>query len=559
MIQNTKIKRVLIANRGEIARRIQRACKTLNIESVCIASEADRGSLFAREAEKLVVIGPAAAKDSYLAADKVVKAAVESGCDAVHPGYGFLSENADFARKVQAAGLRFIGPEPASIEALGSKTEARKLAAARGVPITLGAPAGLSDAELVRRAEEIGFPVIVKAVAGGGGRGMRIVENCAELMAALPLARAEALKNFANEAVYFEQYIHQPRHVEVQIFGDSHGTILHFGTRDCSTQRRHQKLVEEAPAPFLSPALRAAIEHAAVEAACSVHYSNAGTAEFLVKDEKFYFLEMNTRIQVEHPVTEAVTGVDLVELQLRVAQGEALPLKQEQVKFRGHAIEFRIYAEDPATKFSPDKGRIQELVRPQAAYLREDYGFVQGDDVTLFYDAMLSKLIVSGPTRQETIARAYAALRAYKLSGIKSTLPFHRWLLLNSPFASGPLDIGYLDRNFSAECLKELAVSEVSDPRHKAPVAGAEFRERLDYLSQNFNVRYEIEVRHLREGHFLATPINESGERGRIRFSRRSNGFNAVVASLIEEVLERVEPAQIFGKELPAPTGSNLL
>ncbi|MBN8547691.1 MAG: ATP-grasp domain-containing protein [Deltaproteobacteria bacterium] len=536
----------MIANRGEIALRIDRACKELGIKTTFIASEADRDSHFARSAEELVIIGPAAAKDSYLAMDKIVAVAKEKGCDAVHPGYGFLSENADFARKVQQAGLTFIGPDPESIDALGSKTEARKRVQERGVPTTAGAPGNLSDAELIALAEKVGFPIIIKAVAGGGGRGMRIVNSLEEMREALPRARAEALKNFSNDAVYFEQYISEPRHVEVQIFGDSHGNVVHFGTRDCSTQRRHQKLVEEAPAPFLSPDLRRRIESAAVEAARSVGYKNAGTAEFLVKDEKFYFLEMNTRIQVEHPVTEVVSGVDLVQLQLRVAQGEAIPWEQKDIRIRGHAIEFRIYAEDPENNFSPCKGRIRTLKRPQADYIREDGAFEEGDDVVLFYDAMLSKLIVYGATREEAIARSYEALREYELEGITTTLPFHRWLLRNSPFRAAPLDIGYLGREYSAESLRALRASEIRDPSYVEPIAGAEKREIFEYKCRRFDATYQVELTHRRGGLFLACPITELGNRAAPNYCRLSNGRTAVMESLTQEVLEVSPPAEIF-------------
>ncbi|RIL02551.1 MAG: hypothetical protein DCC75_13255, partial [Proteobacteria bacterium] len=410
MALRNKINKVLIANRGEIALRIKRACRKLGIRSAAIVSEADKNSLFAREAEELYVIGPAPARESYLAADKIIAAAKELGCDAIHPGYGFLSENAEFARKVIDNGLVFVGPSPESIEALGSKTKARAHVKRFGVPVTPGSEGGLSDQRLVELAAQIGFPVIVKAVAGGGGRGMRIVNSAGELTQILPRARAEALKNFASDDVYLEKFIEQPRHVEVQILGDAFGHVIHLGTRDCSTQRRHQKLVEEAPAPNLSSDLRERIHMAAVNAAKSVSYQNAGTAEFLVKGEEFYFLEMNTRIQVEHPATEMVTGVDLVELQLKVAQGERIPWSQDQITFDGHAIEFRIYAEDPANNFAPSPGRITRLKRNDAPYVREDIGFSEGDEISLHYDAMISKLIVKGENRSDAIAKSIAIL-----------------------------------------------------------------------------------------------------------------------------------------------------
>lgn len=545
-MRNDKIKRVLIANRGEIALRIQRACQKLGIQTVTIASEVDSQALFARKADKLVIIGPAPAREFYLSIDRIITAAKEQDCDAIHPGYGFLSENAEFAQKVEEAGLCFIGPSSKSIQSLGSKTEARRLVRARGVPTTEGCAGGLTDHEIEREANRIGYPVIIKAVAGGGGRGMRIAQSAEEVRAALPLARAEALKNFSNEAVYIEQYVAEPRHVEVQVFGDKHGHVVHFGTRDCSTQRRHQKLVEEAPAPFLSAGLRAAIEHAAVEAARSVNYENAGTAEFLVKGDKFYFLEMNTRIQVEHPVTEAVTGVDLVELQLRVAQGEPLPMSQSEIRFSGHAIEFRIYAEDPSTNFAPSKGRIHKLLRPGYDFVREDHGIEEGDDVSLYYDAMLSKLIVRGETRKQAIENSIKVLREYQLEGLATTLPFHKWLLINSPFVAGPLDIGYLGRHFGPHSLRDLEASEIKDPRHREPVAQAEHREELRYTSRTYSAEYTIEVLHQDGGFFLARPINSDGVKASLRYCRRSNGFATAVKALTVEVLEKVEPGELF-------------
>lgn len=546
MIRKHKIRKVLIANRGEIALRIQRACAALGIKTTSIVSEADKEALFARQAEELVVIGPAAAKDSYLAIEKIVSVAKAHGCDAVHPGYGFLSENASFARAVQEAGLIFIGPDPDSIEALGSKTEARRRVQERGVPTTQGTPGNLSDPELLAAAQKIGFPLIIKAVAGGGGRGMRVVNSAQEMEENLPRARAEALKNFSNDAVYCEQYIHEPRHVEVQIFGDAHGNVVHFGTRDCSTQRRHQKLVEEAPAPFLHEDLRRGIEAAAVEAARSVGYKNAGTAEFLVKGSDFYFLEMNTRIQVEHPVTEVVYGVDLVQLQIAVAQGEPIPWQQRDIEARGHAIEFRIYAEDPAANFSPSKGRIRNLRQPSAAHIREDGMIGEGEEIVLFYDAMLSKLIIFGEDRAQAIERSYEALRAYEIDGVATTLPFHRWLLRCSPFRRAPLDIGYLSRSFSAESLRELRAAELCDPQHREPVCGASVRELLEYRSRRFLAQYQLEVLHRPQGLFLVAPLSKSGARAEPRFCRLSNGRAAALRALTEEVLEVVPPTELF-------------
>lgn len=544
---------MLIANRGEIALRVQRACDKLGIRSVMIASEPDKGLWYARQAHELVVIGGAPARESYLAIDKIVNTALENGCDAVHPGYGFLSENADFAQAVEDAGLTFIGPSPEMIRVLGDKVAARARALQYDVPMTPGSPGGLTDEELVAQADKIGYPVIIKAVAGGGGRGMRIVSSAAEMRELLPRARAEALKNFSNSDVYFEKYIVNPRHVEVQIFGDAHGNLVHFGTRDCSTQRRHQKLVEEAPAPDLSDDLREAIHTAALNVARSVQYKNAGTAEFLVKDGKFYFLEMNTRIQVEHPVSEIITGTDLVTLQLEVATGEPLPMKQSDIKFTGHAIEFRVYAEDPKSNFSPARGRITSLRRPKRPWIREDYAYEEGDDVSLHYDAMMSKLIVIGDSRSEAISRSVEALTEYKVGGVATTRDFHRWLLLSTSFSHAPLDINYVEREFSANALDDLSLRDVKDPYHRESLGEFEIKEYLDYRSLKFGHSYTIEVIHRKAGFFEVTPIllTEKGEvKARKRYRRASNGIKAALDSLSSEVLEAVTPDELFAGAL---------
>ena len=505
-----------------------------------ICSEIDRNSYFARNAEALVVIGPAPARDSYLSIEKIINAALDNECDSVHPGYGFLSENASFARACRDAGLIFIGPTPESIDILGSKTEARKKVQEFSVPCVPGAIGGLSDTALIARAKEVGFPIIIKAVAGGGGRGMRVCQTIEEMTEALPLARGEAMKNFSSEDVFFERFIELPRHVEVQVFGDTHGNVVHFGTRDCSAQRRHQKLVEEAPAPGLPPAMREKIHTAAVRAAESVGYVNAGTAEFLVKGEEFYFLEMNTRIQVEHPVTEEVTGVDLVELQFRVARGEPIPMKQSEISFSGHAMEFRIYAEDPGQNFSPSKGKIAKWIRPRTPAFREDYAFEEGDEVSLFYDAMMSKVIVKGESRERVIRDAYELLQNYKISGIKTNIEFHRWLLLQPEFRRDHIDIGFIERTFTPACLDELRTREVRDPLHQPPVSGALVKEFFEVDS------FTIEVVHEAEGTFLASVVDAQGRRSRGRWARRSNGRAAAIASLVSEVLEQVPSGDIF-------------
>lgn len=451
-----KLKKVCIANRGEIALRIGRACKSLGLRTFQPVSTVDAESSFAKVADEMVVIGGASATESYLHIERIINAAVSAGCDAIHPGYGFLSENGDFAEAVQQAGLVFVGPTPEVIRLLGNKSEARRAVAAGGVQIPPGVPGGLSDARLLKEAARIGFPLIVKAVAGGGGRGMRIVRSLKELEEALPRVRAESKKFFANDDIYFERYIENPRHVEVQLFGDAQGVVIHFGTRECSLQRRHQKILEEAPAQFLSSALEEKILADAVAAAKSVGYTNAGTAEFLVSNNTHYFLEINTRIQVEHPVTELVTGVDLVALQLLVAAGNPLPMKQKEVTITGHAIECRVYAEDPRNNFAPTRGTITRIQAPEELFFREDRGFEAGDVISLQYDALLTKLLVHGKTREQAIARMRTVLASYTLTGLESSLLFHKWLFIQSVFVTDCFDIAFLDTCYDSKLLDSV-------------------------------------------------------------------------------------------------------
>lgn len=545
--KQSKITKVLIVNRSEIALRIQRACKILGLKSVSVCSDVDASSLFARSADELYRLGGSTAFESYLNIDKLITAAKETGCDAVHPGYGFLSENAEFAQRVVDAGLIFVGPSPEAIQILGSKTEARKRVTEYGVPCTPGAKGGLSDKELVKRAQEIGFPVIIKAVAGGGGRGMRVVKELSEMKDALPRARAEGKKNFSSDDVYLEKYIEMPRHVEVQVFGDSHGNVVHFGTRDCSSQRRHQKLIEEAPAPFINEKVREEIHQAAVNAAKSVNYENAGTVEFLLSGDQFYFLEMNTRIQVEHPVTEEVTDTDLVKLQFEVAQGGKVP-EQNEIKFTGHSIEFRIYAEDPANNFAPAIGTVSKISRPEADYIREDYGVESGDTISPYYDAMISKLIVNADSREQAIERSYQALRGYKVEGLKTTIPFHKWLLLNKDFKKSCIDIGYIEREFTPadKLVAEVEAAEIVDPKFKTGPDGLEVVEYFQYASDDSSTKYTVEVLHRRDGVFVVTPINADGERARNRNCRASNGMQTAINALISDVLEKLSSKEIF-------------
>jgi acetyl-CoA carboxylase biotin carboxylase subunit len=510
-VRHSRIKKLLIANRGEIARRIIRACKKLSIETVLVASDPDRDSLAAAEADHVVPLPGSTARETYLNQMGIIEAARNSGCDAVHPGYGFLSEDGDFAQAVLDAGLIFVGPSPASIRSLGVKTTARTTVSQAGVPVTPGSFAAGSNEELSAAALTIGLPVIIKAAAGGGGRGMRIVREIAEIHESLDRARAEAVKNFGSDAVYIEKYIENPRHVEVQLFGDMHGTVLHFGTRDCSSQRRHQKLVEEAPAPFLDEETREKIHQAAVAAARSVGYYNAGTAEFLVKGSEFYFLEINTRIQVEHPITEAITGVDLVELQLNVAMGQPFPFTQQDIQFHGHAIELRINAEDVREGFRPAIGTITEWRRPEGAAVREDCGYRVGDTIPPFYDSLISKVIVHGPSRSDALYRAFQFLKQYRVEGVPTTIPFHAWILANPQFQTDGIDIGYVERTFSKEGAEAaLGLLEIDPAHRRAPLGSQPYTE---VLTEGVfpDGASGMKIVHEEGGTFLAIPLEADG------------------------------------------------
>src|SRR6185369_4350092 len=445
------MKRILIANRGEIAVRVIRACRDMGIEAVAVYSDCDRGARHVRLADEAVHIGGNAPGESYLRIDRMVDAARQTGADGVHPGYGFLAENEGFAGACSDAGLTFIGPSPDAIALMGSKTAARQAAMQAGVPVVPGTeePLGLdvADATIGGIAERIGYPIMIKAVAGGGGKGMRLVTTGAELAGAIRAARSEAQAAFGDSAIYLERRIERPRHIEVQLLGDHHGTVLPFVERECSIQRRHQKLVEETPSAVVSPDLRARITSAAAAVARSVGYTNAGTIEFLVDDTGgFYFLEMNTRLQVEHPVTEMVTGVDLVAWQIRIARGERLTLNPgELLTPRGHAIECRIYAEDPDAGFMPSPGRISALRVPDGPGIRDDSGTEEGAEVPIFYDPLISKLIAWGADRPQAIARMRRALREYDVRGIRTTVPFFTWMLDQRDFVDASFHTSYLD------------------------------------------------------------------------------------------------------------------
>ncbi len=439
-------RKILIANRGEIAVRIIRACQERGIRTVAVYSDADRAALHVRYADEAYHIGPSPARDSYLRGDVIIDVARRAGADAIHPGYGFLAENAEFAAACEDAGITFIGPPAAAIAAMGDKTTARATVARAGVPLVPGTEKNLSDDALLAAAEELGYPVLVKASAGGGGKGMRLVEQPQDLRSALAAARREALSAFGDGSVYLEKAITQARHIEIQILADTHGNVIHLGERECSIQRRHQKLVEECPSPAVSPDLRERMGAVAVAAARAVNYHSAGTVEFLVdKEGNFYFLEMNTRLQVEHPVTELVTGVDIVKEMIAIADGRRLRLRQEDVTMKGWAIECRITAEDPDNNFMPAGGSIVSLREPTGPGIRVESGIFEGFDVPLFYDPMIAKLVVWGESRPEAILRMRRALKEYRIAGVKTTIPFHQALMDNPRFQWGQFDTNFLD------------------------------------------------------------------------------------------------------------------
>ena len=467
--------KILVANRGEIALRIIRACQELGIKSVAVYSDADSQAPHVREADEAVNIGPAASSESYLRGDRIVQAALDVGAQAIHPGYGFLSEREWFARLVRDSGLVFIGPPAEAIAAMGGKTAARQLAISAGVPVVPGTTEGLIDAaEAAVIAQRFGYPILLKAAAGGGGKGMRVVRDASELSAALDSARREAKNAFGDDAVYVEKYIEGPRHVEIQILADQHGTVLSLGERECSVQRRHQKMIEEAPSVAVSPDLRRRMGETAVAAARAAGYVNAGTCEFLLdRDGSFYFLEMNTRVQVEHPVTELVTGIDIVQWQIRIAAGERLPFPSDLTP-RGWAIECRITSEDPANGFLPSTGRIEYLHLPAGPGVRWDGGIEAGSTIGLHYDPLLAKLIVWGADRAQAIARMHRALRELTIVGIETSREFHLRVMEDEEFRRGEIDIQWLERRLPS--LLERAPS--ADHGRVAAIAAALLAER---------------------------------------------------------------------------------
>lgn len=451
----TKIKKLLVANRGEIALRVMRSAREMGIKTVAVYSEADRNALHVRFADEAYLIGPPPSSESYLKMDTLIAVAKQSGADAIHPGYGFLSENEDFAQLCEDKNIIFVGPSAKSIELMGSKLGAKAAVAKFNVPLVPGTSEPIKDIPAAKKlAKEIGYPVLIKASAGGGGKGMRVVENENEFEEQMERAVSEAISSFGDGAVFIEKYVTKPRHIEFQVFGDKHGNVVHLFERECSIQRRHQKVVEEAPSSVLTPALRKAMGEAAVNAAKACNYYGAGTIEFILNENlDFYFLEMNTRLQVEHPVTEEITGLDLVQLQLKVAQGEKLPFTQEELTMKGHAVEIRVYAEDPANNFLPDIGTLETYVRPQGHGIRVDDGFEQGMNIPFYYDPMIAKLICHAETREAAIEKMIRAIKDYHITGLETTLGFCDFVMKHEAFRSGNFDTKFVESYFKPEVL----------------------------------------------------------------------------------------------------------
>ncbi|MCC7245663.1 MAG: acetyl-CoA carboxylase biotin carboxylase subunit [Saprospiraceae bacterium] len=449
------MQKILVANRGEIALRIMRTARKMGIKTVAIYSEADRNAPHVRFADEAVFMGPAPSAQSYLRADAIIEAAKQLGVEGIHPGYGFLSENAGFAQKVTDAGIRFIGPNPHSIEVMGSKLAAKEAAKKFNVPMVPGIEEAITDVQMAKEiGRRVGYPILIKASAGGGGKGMRIVEREEDTQEQMERAISEAISAFGDGSVFIEKYVSGPRHIEVQVLGDTHGNIVYLFERECSIQRRHQKVVEEAPSAILTPELRKAMGEAAVRVAQSCQYVGAGTVEFLVDDQRnFYFLEMNTRLQVEHPITEMITGLDLVEMQIRVARGEALPFTQDDLRINGHALELRVYAEDPMNNFLPSVGTLERYRPPVGDGIRVDDGYSEGMEVPIYYDPMLAKLVVHAPTRQAAIQRMKEAIAQYEIEGCATTLPFGRFVLDHPAFVSADFDTHFVKNYYTPELL----------------------------------------------------------------------------------------------------------
>ncbi|WP_426586867.1 acetyl-CoA carboxylase biotin carboxylase subunit [Mucilaginibacter sp. R-33] len=456
------MQKILVANRGEIALRIMRSAREMGIKTVAVYSHADRDALHVRYADEAVNIGEAPSSQSYLVGEKIIAACKETGAEGIHPGYGFLSENAGFARLVKDSGLILIGPSPEAMEVMGNKLSAKAAALRYNIPMVPGTEEAITDVnEAKKRAIEVGFPILIKAAAGGGGKGMRIVESPADFEEQMQLAVSEATSAFGDGSVFIERYVSSPKHIEIQVLGDTHGNIVHLFERDCSVQRRHQKVVEEAPSAILTPEIREKMGRCAVDVARSVNYTGAGTVEFIMDEGfNFYFLEMNTRLQVEHPVTELITGIDLVKEQIKIARGGAITFKQEDLKIHGHAVELRIYAEDPANNFLPDIGTLQTYITPKGPGVRVDDGFEQGMEIPIYYDPMIAKLITFADTRAEAIERMIRAIDEYQITGITTTLGFGRFVMQHEAFTSGNFDTHFVKKYFSPEVLLESREDE---------------------------------------------------------------------------------------------------
>ena len=455
------MKKILVANRGEIALRVMRSARKMGIATVAVYSEADRTSPHVQFADEAVCLGPPPSNQSYLLGDKIIAEALRLGVDGIHPGYGFLSENSKFAQAVEKAGITFIGPKSHAIEVMGDKLAAKDTVKDFDVPMVPGVDHAITDvAEAKKVAVEIGFPILIKASAGGGGKGMRMVENVEEFEEQMDRAVSEAISAFGDGAVFIEKFVTSPRHIEIQVLADSHGNVVHLFERECSIQRRHQKVVEEAPSSVLSPELRARMGAAAVQVAKSCDYLGAGTVEFLIDDKHdFYFLEMNTRLQVEHPVSELITGVDLVEMQIRIARGEALPFTQEDLKITGHALELRVYAEDPLNNFLPSVGKLHRYRPPSGEGIRVDDGFTEGMNIPIYYDPMLAKLITYGETREAAMRMMIAAIEDYEIEGVATTLPFGKFVCQHEAFRSGNFDTNFVKKYYQPAML-EAAMQE---------------------------------------------------------------------------------------------------
>lgn len=451
----SKITKLLVANRGEIALRIMRSAREMGISTVAVFSEADRDALHVRYADEAICIGPAPSNQSYLVIDKIIEACKVTHAEAIHPGYGFLSENANFARAVAAAGLILVGPSATAMEIMGNKLSAKAAALKYQIPMVPGTEEAITDVEEAKkRAVEVGFPILIKAAAGGGGKGMRIVEKVADFDEQMQLAVSEANSAFGDGAVFIERYVSSPRHIEIQVLGDTHGNIVHLFERECSIQRRHQKVVEEAPSAVLTPEIRAQMGKCAVDVARSVNYTGAGTVEFILDENlDFFFLEMNTRLQVEHPVTEMITGLDLVKEQLKIASGEPLSFSQDDLRINGHAVELRVYAEDPLNNFLPDIGKLQTYQTPKGNGVRVDDGFEVGMDIPIYYDPMIAKLITYGKDREEAIRRMIRAIDEYDITGIQTTLAFGKFVMQHEAFTSGNFDTHFVAKYFNSSSL----------------------------------------------------------------------------------------------------------